>query len=1286
MRYKSICTVLLLAIFFIATVSATTTIINATETSSDSPLRYVTSENLATIRAGAGNFLWTDTYPDYNPVSISSSTTSNEYTWLTAFEAAFDTSGITDTDVIDSVTFSIQIYDGATGLGTLEYVLTNWSPTTQGAVVAGDYEKRGSVLFCNTNQSPTAAGWSNWTGNTNFINAVNKTGYTNAAVRLRADIDNNASLITWSSATSSYINFYSAASAVYKPALTVVHHAAGAGTTIDWAAYGDSTTLGNDAANNWVTLMKTRHNVSAVADRFTGGSGWYSTGGLMWITDYYNTSMVHFFPMFGVADSYYGLTGTQTGQNIDGICDAVEANGSTCHPMIHTQSSTYADPGGTANITLERNYLISQGRTPIDVWDAIDLVPNNGVINGVNESLLSDGTHPTNEAYILMADYVWDHSGLSGGTAPTANFTMNSTSGVPRKAVLFTDTSTDTPTSWTWQSYNDSSSSPGWTTFSTSASSTHTFGNGNFTIKLTVANAYGSDSNISVLNVSAGIGQALETDFTFFPDDHIWNTRVDTLPLDTKSAAYIASSYPDATMWIANIWPINRYTNTTAKQNFTYLRYPEFGDYVPFPITDNATVESIDDAHMIAVNPDNDELYESFWTYQAPNGTWSAEGEVKWNLSSYALRTDGMVTTDAAGLALAPGIVRYEELASGNLTHASRMGLYTSQNTHVWPARADGVQANTSYPPLGQRFRLKSTFDDTGFCDEAKVLVAGWKQYGGMLADQTGETSVWTFSMDDDPRWDYPTHQIWTDMQSIHASDWEAVNVSSIKISDSSGQVNTSLFSDVPIANFIANATSSATVPLAVQFTDTSTGIPTSWVWNMSDGPGTLPENTQQNPVWRFWNYKSYTISLTVTNAFGSNTTTKTNYILVGNASAPVAHFLMSIYTGTPTPIPTPTPTPTPTETPVIPDYGAPASLLVSDAAHGISGTYALGGSYYGGGTQYPAYTAGVDAVSAGGSTYNGSTISTKAALLAALTGASSGDVIYIAPTANIDMGSSENIAIPANVTIASNRGVSGSAGGRIYTKTDGSGWGKPIFRVTTNNVRFTGLRLEGEAYSEASEGDGEATYRVGVWVDGGTGFVVDNCDLYGFAYGDIYLNSIPTSGRPWIHHNYIHGSQNLHEGYGVNVGGGDALIEGNVFDRNRHSITGDGEAGEQYTARYNYFTDSEYQITGMANIDVHERSGATYTSGSTYVVYSNTFAGGSSSGVHQRGKPTTSMTIYKNIFNNYPSGAGWTSGNVPVYQSVPSGYTFGNMVIYDNYVRGTLKSGSTGVLWEQTT
>jgi len=99
----------------------------------------------------------------------------------------------------------------------------------------------------------------------------------------------------------------------------------------------------------------------------------------------------------------------------------------------------------------------------------------------------------------------------------------------------------------------------------------------------------------------------------------------------------------------------------------------------------------------------------------------------------------------------------------------------------------------------------------------------------------------------------------------------------SVRIDGSGGSVNP------PVADFSANPTSGS-APLAVQFTDLSSGSPTSWSWTFGDA-GT---STQQNPSHTYSAAGSYTVSLTATNAGGPNTQTKTNYITVTSPGAGV--------------------------------------------------------------------------------------------------------------------------------------------------------------------------------------------------------------------------------------------------------------------------------------------------------------------------------------------------------------------------------------------------------------
>jgi FOG: PKD repeat len=87
-----------------------------------------------------------------------------------------------------------------------------------------------------------------------------------------------------------------------------------------------------------------------------------------------------------------------------------------------------------------------------------------------------------------------------------------------------------------------------------------------------------------------------------------------------------------------------------------------------------------------------------------------------------------------------------------------------------------------------------------------------------------------------------------------------------------------------PVANFTSSVTSGK-VPLNVAFTDTSTGTPATWKWDFGDGS----KSYLQNPTHKYSKTGIYTVNLTVKNAAGSNTVTKTEYIKV--VTKPVADF-----------------------------------------------------------------------------------------------------------------------------------------------------------------------------------------------------------------------------------------------------------------------------------------------------------------------------------------------------------------------------------------------------------
>ena len=96
-----------------------------------------------------------------------------------------------------------------------------------------------------------------------------------------------------------------------------------------------------------------------------------------------------------------------------------------------------------------------------------------------------------------------------------------------------------------------------------------------------------------------------------------------------------------------------------------------------------------------------------------------------------------------------------------------------------------------------------------------------------------------------------------------------------------------------PVAGFKANVTS-GTRPLTVQFTDQSTGSPTSWLWDFGDGTNA----TIQNPSHTYSTAGSKNVKLTVTGQGGSDSEEKPGYIVV---SEPGNSSLNAVFTATPT-------------------------------------------------------------------------------------------------------------------------------------------------------------------------------------------------------------------------------------------------------------------------------------------------------------------------------------------------------------------------------------------------
>jgi hypothetical protein len=282
-----------------------------------------------------------------------------------------------------------------------------------------------------------------------------------------------------------------------------------------------------------------------------------------------------------------------------------------------------------------------------------------------------------------------------------------------------------------------------------------------------------------------------------FPTDHIWNTPIDTLPVDVNSDAYVntigtsTGLHPDfgSGTWAGG--PIGiPFTTVPGTQSLVSVSFGYAGesDPGPYPIPPDAPIEggpaSTGDRHVLVMDRDDCVLYEMFSSWPQPDGSWEAGSGAVFDLESYDLRPDGWTSADAAGLQILPGLVRYEEVAAGEIRHAIRFtAVQTNGDFYVWPARHKASSLSGSqYPPMGQRFRLKAEFDISGFSPEVQVILQAFKTYGIILADNG---SNWFISGVPDERWD---NDMLRELKDVEGGEFEAVDVSSLMVHPDSGR------------------------------------------------------------------------------------------------------------------------------------------------------------------------------------------------------------------------------------------------------------------------------------------------------------------------------------------------------------------------------------------------------------------------------------------------------------------------------------------------------------------
>lgn len=269
-------------------------------------------------------------------------------------------------------------------------------------------------------------------------------------------------------------------------------------------------------------------------------------------------------------------------------------------------------------------------------------------------------------------------------------------------------------------------------------------------------------------------GVQLSDDFggrRLFPDDNWWNLDISNAPVDPQSSAYIdyigrtRSSHPDFGPPPYGI-PYVGVGSGQPRVPIAFTAYGSesdsgFGGETGYPIPPEAATQpnyveggvpgggSSGDRHLLVVDRDRWLLFELFaarWNANAQR--WEAGSGAVFDLASNARRPEGWTSADAAGLAILPGLVRYDEAVRGPIRHALRVTVRAT-NGYVWPA-SHRAGSSPGALPMGARLRLKASTDLTTYPAYIRNIFRGMQTHGLIVADNGSDLYV-TGAMDS--RW-----------------------------------------------------------------------------------------------------------------------------------------------------------------------------------------------------------------------------------------------------------------------------------------------------------------------------------------------------------------------------------------------------------------------------------------------------------------------------------------------------------------------------------------------------
>lgn len=281
------------------------------------------------------------------------------------------------------------------------------------------------------------------------------------------------------------------------------------------------------------------------------------------------------------------------------------------------------------------------------------------------------------------------------------------------------------------------------------------------------------------------------------PSDNIWNTPIDTFPLHNNNSNYIASVgaatalHSDfGTEWqntdIGIPYTLIPQGQSTVPIEFLYWDESDMNlgscntggtnDVGCYPIPANPNIEGGSDKHILLLEQENCMLYEIF-NAQFDGSQWTGGSGAIWDLSQNQQRPLDWTSADASGLAILPGLIRYDEVyVEQEIKHAIRFTMNSIQSAYIQPAtHSDGQGGHDpNKPPMGLRFRLKANYNISTFDPAIQVILIAMKKYGILLADTGSDMFI-----------SGEHHDLWNDeilsqLGNLTLGDFEAVESGAI--------------------------------------------------------------------------------------------------------------------------------------------------------------------------------------------------------------------------------------------------------------------------------------------------------------------------------------------------------------------------------------------------------------------------------------------------------------------------------------------------------------------------